>query len=417
MTQKPIILAVLACLILGSLACSLPLTVTIGQSTQPPVEMPTQPPAPEATSTPEEIPPTPTVDVNIRRLGAILVDPADQKGVNLIAPDGSFNTELILGTDLNLMSNSVVPASVIQLPPETTRVLFYTYQGYALSQYWGPGDIRQQAVVPDMVALVGDSWCDAFSYGTIALSGDGAQNDLYVAKSQSLGNTPAVVSELDPRGFGIFPVSAVCGEGQPGGVWYAHMPYGIGGDIVFPPYSGLYRFNAGDSSKTLILDENQRFSGISPDQNLVAYSPRENNTILYILDVKKNSQVSIQTLPGSDRGAGYAVFSPDGSRVAWLEGSGFQMSETPNFQGIIRIAPSDVNVQLDKQKTDAEFGAAVGLPKLWVKPVAWLDNTNLLVEGRGESWDMAYLLKLNTDTGAITLFAKGAFLDLVYSEN
>jgi hypothetical protein len=264
---------------------------------------------------------------------------------------------------------------------------------------------------------VGDSWCDAFSYGTIALSGDGAQNDLYVAKSQSLGNTPAVVSERDPRGFGIFPVSAVCGEGQPGGVWYAHMPYGIGGDIVFPPYSGLYRFNAGDSSKTLILDENQRFSGISPDQNLVAYSPRENNTILYILDVKKNSQVSIQTLPGSDRGAGYAVFSPDGSRVAWLEGSGFQMSETPNFQGIIRIAPSDVNVQLDKQKTDAEFGAAVGLPKLWVKPVAWLDNTNLLVEGRGESWDMAYLLKLNTDTGAITLFAKGAFLDLVYSEN
>ena len=417
MARKSAIQAVSAILLLVSLACSLPLTVTIGQPTQPAVEVPTQPPPQEVINTPEAVVPTPNVDVNIRRLGAILVDPVDQKGVNLIAPDGSFITELILGTDLNFMSNSVVPASVFQLPPETTRVLFYKYQGYALSQYWGPGDIRQQAVVPDMVTLVGDGWCDSFSYGTIALSGDGAQNNLYVAKSQDLGNTPAIVSELDPRGFGIFPVSAVCGEGQPGGVWYAHMPYGIGGDIVFPPYRGLYRFNGSDSSKTLVLDENQRFSGISPDQNLVAYSPSEDNAILYILDVRKNSQVSIQTLPGSDRGAGYAVFSPDGSRVAWLEGSGFQMSETPNFQGIIRIAPSEANVQLDKQKTDVEFGAAVGLPKLWVRPITWLDNTNLLVEGRSDNWDSAYLLKLNTDSGAITLFAKGAFLDLVYSGN
>jgi hypothetical protein len=417
MARKSAILAISAILLLVSLACSLPLTVIIGQPTPPPLEAPTQPPAQEVINTPEPVLPAPTVEGNIRHLGAILVDPVDQKGVNLIAPDGSFISELILGTDLNFMSNSVVPASFFQLPPETTRVLFYTYQGFALSQYWGPGDIRQQAVVPDMVALAGDGWCDSFSYGTIALSGDGAQNDLYVAKLQDLGITPAVVSELDPRGFGIFPVAAICSEGQPGGVWYAHMPYGIGGDIVFPPYSGLYRFNAGDSSKTLILDENQRFSGISPDQNLVAYSPREDNTILYILDVKKNSQVSIQTLPGSDRGAGYAVFSPDGSRVAWLEGSGFQMSENPNFKGIIRIAPSEANVQTDKQKTDAEFGAAVGLPMLWVKPVAWLDNTNLLVEGRGDNWDSAYMLKLNTDTGAITLFAKGAFLDLVYSGN
>ena len=55
------------------------------------------------------------------------------------------------------------------------------------------------------------------------------------------------------------------------------------------------------------------------------------------------------------------------------------------------------------------------MPKLWVKPVAWLDNTNLLVEGRGDNWVDAYILKLNTESGAITLFAKGVYLGKYYS--
>jgi hypothetical protein len=134
-----------------------------------------------------------------------------------------------------------------------------------------------------------------------------------------------------------------------------------------------------------------------------------------ILDVKQNSQVEIPLLPGSDRGAGYAVFSPDNSQVAWMEGSGTQMSDTPDFHSVIRLAPSSADVQITKQKTDAEFGAAVGLPKLWVKPVAWLDNTNLLVEGRGDNWVDAYILKLNTESGDITLFAKGVYLGKYYS--
>ena len=108
-------------------------------------------------------------------------------------------------------------------------------------------------------------------------------------------------------------------------------------------------------------------------------------------------------------------FSPDNTQVAWLEGSGFQMSDTPNFHAVLRVAPTSADVQLVKQKTDTEFANAVGLPNLWIRPATWLDNTNLLVEGRGNTWEEAYLLKLNTESGAITLFAKGVYLGKYYS--
>ncbi len=404
--------------LLTSLACALPFTVTIGQPTEEPT-----PQSPPPTQEPAVILPTETSQVanpfepteGFRNLGAILVDPMDKKGVNLLSPDGAFLAELTLGNDLSLSPNTTLPSSDYALPNESNRVMFYTYPEYALSEYRNPGDIQLLTNLQNLVAMAGDGWCDAFSYATTEFTAGGTQNALYLSQGAVVGGVSPVISELDTRGFAIFPVSVICGEGQPGGVWYAHIPYGIGGDIVFPPYSGLYRLEAGQPAATLVLDENQRFSGISDDQGLVAYSHRDDLSKLFILDVKMNSQVEIPMLPGSDRGAGDAVFSPDNSHLAWLEGSGFQMSETPNFHSVLRVAPASADVQLVKQKTDTEFANAVGLPNLWIRPAAWLDNTNLLVEGRGNTWEEAYLLKLNTESGAITLFAKGVYLGKYYS--
>lgn len=417
MAKRLILVFTAALLVLTSLACGLPVTVTIGQPTESTSPLPPAPTLEPTSALPTEPPaaiPTETSD-GTRNLGAILVDPMDKKGVNLLSPEGAFLAELMLGNDLSLSPNTTVPSSDYALPNESNRVMFYTYPDYALAEYRNPGDIPLLANLPNLVALVGDGWCDAFSYATTEFTAGGTQNALYLSPGATVGGVPPVISELDPRGFAIFPVSAICGDGKPGGVWYAHIPYGIGGDIVFPPYHGLYRLEAGQPSATLVLDENQRFSGISDDQGLVAYSRKDDLSQLFILDVKKNTQVSIPVFPGSDRGAGDAVFSPDNTQVAWLEGSGFMMSETPNFHAVVRIAPTSADVQLVKQKTDTEFANAVGLANLWIRPVAWLDNTNLLVEGRGNTWEDAFLLKLDTSSGTISLFGKGVYLGKYYS--
>jgi hypothetical protein len=419
MLKRTIYLILPAILLLTGLACTVPVTVTIGQLTQ----SPTLPEGATATQEPSPALPTETVAASATKttapgaptLAAVLVDPLDKKGVNLLAPDGGFLTELVLGSDLNLQSDTTVPSSKYTLPNESNRVIFYNYQGYAISEYRNPGDIHLLTNTQNLVALVGDAGCDGFSYATTEFASGGTQNTLYLTSGAGVGSAPPVLAELNPRGYAIFPVSIICGQGSPAGVWYAHMPYGIGGDIVFPPYSGLFRLDAGQPTGTLVLDEFQRFSGISDDHSLAAYSHRDDLTKLMILDVKQNTQVEIPALPTSDRGAGYAVFSPDNAQVAWMEGSGTQMSDTPDFHSVIRLAPTSADVQLEKQKTDAEFGSAVSLPKLWVKPVAWLDNTNLLVEGRGDNWEDAFILKLNTESGAITLFAKGVYLGKYYS--
>lgn len=406
-------------LVLSGLACSLPITVTIGQQAQPATPVPAMPPAQPASPVPSEAPVlTPTAEGSWQQPAAILADPMDNKGVNLLAPDGSILTELIHAAGVDLDFSKTIPSSPYTLPNEANRVMYYTYQGSELNEFWGGGTAgmgQTIAVIPNLAALEGKAWCDGFSYSTVEMSGDGTNNALYLAGQAELGKTGPILSTFDARGYAIFPVSVICGEGQPAGVWYADMPYGIGGDIVFPPFSGLYRYETANSGSVAVLDEGQRFSGISDDQSLVAYSHIDDPATLFILDVKKNSQIGIPTLSGSDRGAGDAVFSPDDAKVAWMEGSGYSMSDTPNFKQVIRAGTPGGAILVEK--TDSDFGAAVGLSTLWVKPVVWLDAANVLVEGRGEGWTDSYLLKLNTEKGTITLFAKGVYLGRYYPKN
>ena len=415
MANRNTALAAAGILLFTSLACIMPVTVTIGQPTQAPAQPTAQPVEPTlpAQIAPAEAAPTVTATTNAQNLGAILVDPLDRKGLNLVAPDGSFLTELILGTDLDFNSTTTIPSSDYALPNETNRVMFYTYDGAALREYSQPGAINVLATVPNMVAMEGSPTCDAFSYGTVVMDASGTQNALYLAPASQLGKTAPVVSNKDARGYAAFPLAISCGEDQPTGLWYANEPYGIGGDIVFPPYSGLFYYDTAGGTTRLVLDENQRFSGISDDRSLVAYSHRDDPSTLLVLDVGKNSQTTIPALPDSNRGAGYAIFSPENTKLAWMEGSGFMMSDTPDFHATIRVGTPATQILMEK--TDADFGAAAGEPTLWIKPVTWLDESNLLVEGRGNTWTNVYLLKLNTDTGSITLFAKGSFLGRYFS--
>ena len=204
----------------------------------------------------------------------------------------------------------------------------------------------------------------------------------------------------------------------PSGVLFTDTLWGIGGDIVFPPREGLYRVDVTSLDETLLLTEDFNPLGVSPDQRWVAYIPSQGykdvtTPELTLYDLVSGLMVTVPLASGSDRGAGYAVFSPDNKYAAWMEGSGWLMAETPNFTSRMRIADMDGNVL-----ADLPVGTLAGITGIsnatWAIPVSWLDGDTLIVEICGDDWNNPALVRVRYDGSGLALLAPGIFAGLVY---
>jgi hypothetical protein len=208
-------------------------------------------------------------------------------------------------------------------------------------------------------------------------------------------------------------------NGDPQGVWYTLVPWGIGGDIVFPPRKGLFHLNINNLEHQLHLTEDFNPLGMSSDLMLVAYTPADNgfiegaNNRLTIYNLSTQVGTYIDLDPSSNRGAGYAVFSPDKFYLAWMEGSGWQMAEVPDFTSRVRIASIAGAISADIPAST--FASAAGDPTVThVVPVGWLDAENLLVEARGDDWYSPALIKVRYDGSGMTKIGQGSFAGFIY---
>jgi hypothetical protein len=202
-------------------------------------------------------------------------------------------------------------------------------------------------------------------------------------------------------------------------IWYTHQPWGIGGDIVFPPYEGLLHLDLKTGSETLLLALGFNPVGLSPDKAIVAYVPagmsylNEPNPSLKLYNINSGTITEILLLPGSERGAGYATFSPNNGYVAWMEASGWQMAEVPNFTSRVRIADLNGNILADLPVSTLAEVTSVTNPS-WAKPVGWLNGEILIVEILGDNWNNPALVTVRYDGSGLTYLAPGRFAGLVY---
>ena len=116
-------------LLLTSMACTLPISITLGSPEATSVIEPPQLSA-EATLESPEIAATEIVDQPLDDLPApvaLLTDPGDLKGVNLYNIDGTFIAELVLGQDLWLDLDTTVVGSDLAPEPSETMVIFYEF--------------------------------------------------------------------------------------------------------------------------------------------------------------------------------------------------------------------------------------------------------------------------------------------------
>ena len=113
------------------------------------------------------------------------------------------------------------------------------------------------------------------------------------------------------------------------------------------------------------------------------------------------------------RGAGNASFSPSNQYLAWMEASGSQMGETPNFHTVVRVG--NLNGNVIAEFADTAFLSTSGLSTIQrVEPVGWFDDNTLVVMARGEHWDEAMLIAIDIPSQSMRLLARGVFVGFTY---
>ena len=420
------ILSTLVVLILVGLACNInvqltdvppeeehpaePLTVA------PPTEYPTV--HPTITASPPTVEPAPAAANSLLPSG-FLMAVNDGNTVNAYNAQGQM-TGSLQTPGMSLYGSSGVhvggsaPDGVMNAP-----LVFQAFEENNLIRINSGGQINTLLSDPELGYLAGARAQPVFAYTTIQWTGDSLLSHVY-ARTIDGGGASWALERNDAQSYAVQPLAVQAADGQPQGVWYSLMPYGIGGDIVFAPHKGLYYLDiTAGGTENLYLTDAFNPQGLSPDLTWVAYMPAEFGFIeggvngLTLYNLYSGISVSIPLRNGSDRGAGYAVFSPDNQRVAWMEGSGWMMAETPNFHAKIVIADIDGNVLTELADTRFLNLTASGTAG-WVQPVGWLDAETLLIEVRSDDWGDVALARVRYDGSEISFLAQGNFVGFLY---
>ena len=260
----------------------------------------------------------------------------------------------------------------------------------------------------------------AVAFSEVTYSADNLPHSfLYAGNTTNLGSVGPFYDLIDEPTYMmvLMPVGVESISGEPQGVWYTKTAWGIGGvDLFFPITRGLYFYNLTNGDNLQYIDVDRSFQGISPDLSHAGIVDFDmaGNRAMTVVNLTNNQQISFPLDPSSDRGAGFAVFSPNNQFAAWLEVSGSMVSEPPNFHPLVRIGDIQnggvVGAVVDTSAAQATNNSTIG----FMRPVGWLTNTNLLVEVRGQDWKNASLLRYDVISGEVSIFSSGSFIGFGY---
>ena len=382
--------------------------------TAPPTATPM--PAPEivptaepATAVPTEIP-APVLPMGVVTEKDGILSLFDREGYTLLQVNASG---LSYADESNVHIAGTFASGSTNLP-----VLYFSFEQNNSLLFSNHGQITTLHSSPNFSGLMGAPGEAIIAYSTTEFLNDRLVSDLYVGTIQSLPTAASVFKEDDAEGWGLVVLAVDVDAEQPVGVWYSKRPWGIGGDIVFEPRRTLSYLDlrTGAVSQFLALDANP--SAISADRKWLAYTNDDSVVAgigsMTIRNVETGVNLSYPLQNAVDqRGAGRASFSPNNQYLAWMEGSGWQMAETPNFHSVVRVGNLNGDVVAEFADTFLLATSGMGLLQR-VEPVGWLDDNSLVIMARGERWDEVVLIMIDIPSQTPSLLARGAFVGFVY---
>jgi hypothetical protein len=299
----------------------------------------------------------------------------------------------------------------------TVPVVYYDGEQRALQLVSG-SVVSTVVSVPNLIDLVGAPGQPVLAYTALEPTERGLRSHLYAGALPDLAAAAPALSVTSLESEALHPLAVRTEGGQPAGVWYTYEPYGIGGDIVYPPRSGLYYLDLATGASIKVLPPEMRPSSLSLDQAWIAFVPGPRGP-LTIRDLATGQEVAFPLLPGSDRGAGTAVFAPDDHYVAWMEASGSMWADPSTFRATVRIASTsgDLIADVPADEIPASILAGMsGTEDMWLVPAGWLDEDTLLLQVTLGSPERSVVLQTSDDGIDLAYLAPGILAELLYPE-
>lgn len=390
-------------------------TITIEPTGTPPIATPTPMAIPSPSPTP-----TPTATA---ALPPPLPPMPLPTGLALYAREGTglllfrLMQQVSARVDVPVAGGMVHIAGTVPEGALTVPVVYYDGEQHALELVSG-GAISTVANVPNLIDLLGASGQPVLAYTSLEFMDQGLRSHLYAGTLPSLATAAPVLNVTNLESYAIHPLAVRTEGGQPTGIWYTYEPYGIGGDIVYPPRNGLYYLELSTEASTEVLPKEMRPSSLSLDQAWVAFVPRPLSP-LTIRNLVTGKEIAFPLLPNSDRGAGRAVFAPGNQYVAWMEASGSMWSDPSTFQATVRIASTSGELIADIPAAaipPSVLAGISGTEDMWLVPAGWLDESTLLLQVTLGSPERSVVLQTSYDGTNLAYLAPGILAALLYPE-
>jgi hypothetical protein len=310
------------------------------------------------------------------------------------------------GGILLVLGSEVYPLPLYTTSPDFTQRFLYAYNDIQNEHIF----VKQLLDFPTGAASQGRS----YAYGVVNnLADTNLPSEIWGA---SYPDAPTMLYHVEGSDYIVLlPLAVDEVVGVLHGVWFTHRPWGIGGDIVFEPMDGLYFLEAGASTPTQILEPGKRPCGLSADRHYVAWT--DASTGLMVTNLMTGKTLTIPLDPSSDRGAGNCAFSPANNQLAWMEGSGYQMAETPNFTSRIRVVmlfEGGIQEVMNMPTPSYNLTDILGAPVASLRPQAWLDESRLLLETGWGEYHKLFMLDINSNS--IIQEVPGALVSVFHSQ-
>jgi hypothetical protein len=267
-----------------------------------------------------------------------------------------------------------------------------------------------------VTGLIGIPEMPVLAYSTVEplADGSGVRSQIFLGDYQTIAAAKPFLTVDNGQSRVILPVTIHRDvNNSPDGLWYTFTLWGIGGDSLTDPRSGLYYLNLATGESQEFLSMGCNFSDLSTGQNWAAWS---SDGDLYAADLHTGKTVSFPRLTRNDRGPVHAFIGPGDGYVAWLEGKGSEWEGT--LETTLRIGTLEGFLIGDYPLM--AFVAPSGLGEgIALLPLGWMasENYSLVLAVYNASVDRSVLLSLDANTGQISLLSEvseGGFAGFAY---